>query len=241
MVVGYADPVRIFVDPPALVAGELRVRGDEHHYLCRVRRARLGDNVEVVDGTGRRAAAVIERFTDDETTLRVGAPEAIAPSPPFVRILLPPIKGDRMESCLEKLVEVGADAITVWPAARSIVKLDGKRDQRLVKYQAALRAAARQCGCAQVPVVSYADDLAAAIAALPAGARIVLDPACDAATPTKGDDITIASGPEGGLSPEELEQLVTAGFVAAGLGPRILRAETAPTIAVALIRAATRT
>ena len=52
-------------------------------------------------------------------------------------------------------------------------------------------------------------------------------------------DITIISGPEGGLAPDELDRL--AGFTSLGLGPRILRAETAPMIAVALIRAATRT
>jgi 16S rRNA (uracil1498-N3)-methyltransferase len=115
------------------------------------------------------------------------------------------------------------------------------RSARLAKYQAALQAAARQCGRAQVPSVSYAEDLAAALAALPAGARFVLDPASDGALAV-GDaaDVTIASGPEGGLAPDELEQFARADFVAISLGPRILRAETAPMIAVALIRAATQ-
>ena len=226
--------------PAALAAGELAVRGDEHHYLGRVRRARVGDAVEIVDGEGRRAAAVIERITLAETTLRVGEPEAIAAMPPFVRALVPLIKGDRMDACLEKLVEVGVDAIVVWPAARSVVKLDAKRDARIARYQAAAQAAARQCGRAQVPSVSYAADLAAAIANLPAGARLVLDPASDTSLATgEALDVTIASGPEGGLASDELEQLAQAGFVAIGLGPRILRAETAPMIAVALIRAAT--
>jgi 16S rRNA (uracil1498-N3)-methyltransferase len=69
----------------------------------------------------------------------------------------------------------------------------------------------------------------------------VLVPASDAA-PDAGtaDDVTIVSGPEGGLAPEELDCLIgPAGFVPAGLGPRVLRAETAPVIAVALLRAAT--
>jgi 16S rRNA (uracil1498-N3)-methyltransferase len=240
VVIGYAVAVRIFVEPEALIGGELTVRGDEHHYLCRVRRARVGDAVEVVDGEGRRAAAVIERFAEDETTLHIGLPEAIAELPPVVRVLVPLIKGDRMDACLEKLVEVGASVIVAWPAERSVVKLDAKRDQRLVKYQAALRAAARQCGRPNVPLISYADDLDAAIATA-GGTRIVLDPACDtllAVAPAA--EITIASGPEGGLSPVELERLVAANFTPVGLGPRILRAETAPTIAVALIRAATR-
>ncbi len=236
--------MRIFVDPAALVAGELAVRGDEHHYLARVRRARPGDPVELVDGSGRRAAATILRITDDQTTLHAGPPETIAARPPLVRALVPLIKGDRMDVCIEKLVEVGADAIVVWPAARSVARLDDtRRDARIAKYRAIVQAAARQSGRAQVPDVASAESLAAALAALPDGQRLVLDPTSDtaldaalAADPS-ASDVTVISGPEGGLAPGELDQL--ASFTPLGLGPRVLRAETAPMIAVALIRAAT--
>ena len=53
------------------------------------------------------------------------------------------------------------------------------------------------------------------------------------------DHLTLASGPEGGLSPAEVDALVAAGFTPIGLGPRVLRAETAPVIAAALVRATT--
>jgi 16S rRNA (uracil1498-N3)-methyltransferase len=246
--------MRIFVDPAELCAGELVVRGDEHHYLARVRRARPGDPIELVDGAGRRAAATIARITATETTLHAGAPELCNGRPPFVRALIPLIKGDRMDACIEKLVEVGVDAIVVWPAARSIARpADTRRDARIAKYRAIAQAAARQSGRAQVPEVASAEDLAAAIAGLPAaglglgpgpepgpgGLRLVLDPTSDAALdPGAATDITIISGPEGGLAPDELDRL--ASFTPLGLGPRVLRAETAPMVAVALIRAATR-
>lgn len=235
--------MRIFVDPARLVAGELVVHGDEHHYLARVRRARAGDRVEIVDGHGRRAAATIAKITDVATTLAVDAPEAIAATPPHVRVLVPLIKGDRMDVCLEKLVEVGADAIVIWPAARAVVKLAAdKRDARRGKLAAQLQAAARQSGRAQVPTLELADDLRAALAALPAGgARIVLDPSSDAALDAgTAPDVTIASGPEGGLTANELATFAAAGFASVGLGPRVLRAETAPLVAVAIVRAATR-
>src|SRR5689334_4523791 len=174
--------MRIFVDPARLAAGELVVGGDEHHYLARVRRARAGDAVELVDGAGRRAAATIARIGDAETTLIAGAPESIAQAPPRVRALVPLIKGERMDDCIEKLVEVGVDEIVVWPAARSVARLDdARRDARLAKYAAIARAAARQSGRAQVPAVAHADDLAAALARLPDGRRLVLDPTSDAA------------------------------------------------------------
>jgi 16S rRNA (uracil1498-N3)-methyltransferase len=233
--------MRIFVAPEALAKGELRISGDEHHYLGRVRRARVGDPVEIVDGHGRRAAATIVKIGED-TLLDVAEPETIVGKPPHIRALVPLIKGDRMDVCIEKLVEVGVDSIVVWPATRSVARLDdARREGRLAKYRAAVQAAARQCGRAQVPDVTHASDLAAAIASLPPGKRVVLDPSADAPLGVEGDlDVTIASGPEGGLTPDELEGLVAAGFVAVGLGPRVLRAETAPTIAVALIRHASR-
>jgi 16S rRNA (uracil1498-N3)-methyltransferase len=266
--------VRIFVDPDRLALGSLVLRGDEHHYLARVRRARPGEVIELVDGEGRRARALIEAIVADATTLRVEAPESIPSLPPFVRALVPLIKGDRMDTCLEKLVEVGVDAIVVWPAERSVVRLhDDRRDARIAKYNAATQAAARQCGRAQVPAVTAAFDLAAAIGALPDTAGLVLDPLAETSiadalrlsafaigssksgvvahltqsgTVSLPDDsmvgrisdVTIASGPEGGLAPDELRQL--AAFMSVGLGPRILRAETAPVVAVALVRAATR-
>lgn len=232
--------MRIFVDPAALATGELVVRGSEHHYLAHVRRARPGDAVELLDGAGRRAAATIARIGDTETTLCAGPPERIHARPPLVRALVPLIKGDRMDLCIEKLVEVGADAIVVWPAARSVARLDEpRRDARLAKYRSIARAAARQSGRADVPELAIADGLPGALAALPGGARLVLDPASNAVLdPGDAADVTVVSGPEGGLAPDELERL--AGFTPVGLGPRVLRAETAPVIAVALIRAATR-
>jgi 16S rRNA (uracil1498-N3)-methyltransferase len=235
--------VRIFVSPLATgdVPGELIVRGDEHHYLSRVRRARVGDELEIVDGAGHRARATIAAIRDAETALVVGAIEAIEDALPRVRVLVPPIKGDRMDTCIEKLVEVGADEIVVWPAVRAVVKLDGARRASRVEHYASLaQAAARQSGRVSVPRVSAADSLAAALVALPAGARIVLDPSADRGPWPSADDVTLISGPEGGLAPDELDALAAADFASLGLGPRVLRAETAPVVAVALVRAATR-
>jgi 16S rRNA (uracil1498-N3)-methyltransferase len=230
--------MRIFVVPLAL--GHVTVHGDEHHYLSRVRRSRAGDAVELVDGAGQRAHAQIVRISETETVLDVATIETVVDLPPRVRVMIPLIKGDRMDTCLEKLVEVGADEIVVWPAVRAVVRLDADRlDGRIAKYQAAVVAAARQSGRANVPVVSAAQSLAAAIAALPQGARVLLDPSADREPFPAAADLSIISGPEGGFAPEELDALTIAGFLSIGLGPRTLRAETAPVIAVALVRAAT--
>jgi 16S rRNA (uracil1498-N3)-methyltransferase len=311
--------MRLFVSP--LAAGELTVRGDEHHYLAYVRRARAGDVVELLDGAGLRATAEVVGVTASETTLRVGEVEEVQALPPRLRALVPLIKGDRMDTCLEKLVEAGVDDVVVWPAARAVVKLDDqRRPARIEHYQGIAQAAARQSGRAAIPTIVWADSLTPAIATAAGGLKLVLDPAAErvelgvllarepaaplappevararstpeglidladarafdestevavtgryhrpgtpppehpgdpdsatttgrfarvTAVPTNDafvDHVTIASGPEGGLAPTELDALAAAGFVPVGLGPRVLRAETAPVICVALIRSAT--
>lgn len=226
--------MRIFVSPAQLAAGALTITGDEHHYLSRVRRARVGDRVELVDGAGRRASGQITTMTDATTSLLVDTPSAVLAAPPFIRALIPWIKGDRMDLCIEKLVEAGCDEIAIYAAARAVVKLDGDRlTSRLAKLQSAAQAAARQCGRAQVPAV-IAGSLSSG-----SGLRIVLDPTSDAPL-SAGDatEVTLASGPEGGFAPSELEALSS--WTSAGLGPRILRAETAPVLATAILRAQTR-
>jgi 16S rRNA (uracil1498-N3)-methyltransferase len=233
----------LFVSPQVLRAGEIIVRGDEHHYISRVRRARAGMHVELLDGAGRCAEAVIERLAADHTVLRAEAPIAVAAAVPRCQVLLPLIKGDRMDSCIEKLVEVGADTIVVWPAERSVVRLDGERQAaRTVHYQAIAQAASRQSGRADVPTVQLASSLHDAIATVPdSSARVVLDPASAlAAVPDGAGEVTFASGPEGGLAPGELEELAAAGFQSLSLGPRVLRADTAPVVAVAWLRCWTR-
>lgn len=224
--------MRIFISP--LAVGEIVVRGDEHHYVGRVRRSRVGDDVELVDGQGSRALAKITAIRETETVLSVGVVETIAEPMPRITALIPWIKGDRMDTCLEKLVEVGVTDIIVWPAARAVVKLDGeRRTTRIAHHQGALQAAARQCGRAQVPTIRAVDSLAQAVSGR---TGIVLDPAVERGElPTS--DTSVISGPEGGFAPAELDAL--AGWTSIGLGPRVLRAETAPVIAVALIRAAT--
>lgn len=214
-----------------LAAGVVAIRGDEHHYLMRVRRSRVGDAVELVDGAGMRAVGRIEAIGAEETLVRAEPPEVIPDELPRIRAVIPWIKGDRMELCVEKLVEVGVDEIVVFEAARAVVQLAGDRlAARISKLQATAAAAARQSGRAVVPTVSSGDLGSAGV-----GSCYVLVPGAERIEAT-GDVVTIASGPEGGWAPEELEGLTRAGWQPMGLGRNVLRAETAPIIAVAAFR-----
>jgi 16S rRNA (uracil1498-N3)-methyltransferase len=230
--------IRLVLDE--ITTGDIAITGDDHHYLGRVRRARVGDELELIGRDGRRADATIARMTAAETIVRVDHVGYVSPFMPRIRVLVPLIKGDRMDLCLEKLVEAGADRIVVWAAERSIVKLDpAKLDARLDHYKAVAAAAARQSGAFE-PQITYVPSLRVAVAELGVGARLMLDPNADRDdVPVAAPEVNIISGPEGGFAPAELDLLTGERFEPFGLGPRVLRAETAPVIAVALVRAAT--
>lgn len=248
--------IRVAHDLAAVTAGEVTIAGDEAHYLTRVRRVRVGDAVQLFDGAGRTAAATIVRLTATNVVVSAQPPVTAPPVLPHITAVIPLIKGDRFDYCIEKLVEVGVDAILVWQAERAVVKLDGDRARaRVDKWRSAITAATRQAGRAHEATIDGVLPLhgpAGALARLPANAlRLVLHPS--GGTPllqlrrsdSDGDNhgllapIVVLTGPEGGLAPEEIEALTAQDFCPAELGPRILRAETAPVIAVALLRAGT--
>ncbi len=235
---------RLLVAPGSLAAGSLSVTGDDHHYLFRVLRMRVGDRITLFDGEGRQADAEIRAIGARTADLAVGEP-ALAPAsvPPRLTVLLSIIKGERMDFCLPKLVELGVGRIIPVLAERSVVKLDGERaEKRRERYRAQVRAAAQQCRSSFLPLVDPVSRLGEALARV-AGADLRLVLWEDArAVPLRSTlpevapaQVAVLVGPEGGLTDEEVERAREAGFVAVGLGPRILRAETAAVSSAAIL------
>jgi len=196
----------------------------------------IGDAVVVFDGRGHEATAIVSNVTPSAAKLSIPGP-IVAESPPRTHftVLQSLIKGDRMTMCVEKLVELGAHDIVLVAAARSVVKLTPDRaEARRNKLQITARQAAQQCRRASVPTIGPVVSLAeAVVAAGEADLAVCLwEAACAVPLarllpeqPPKS--ISLLVGPEGGFTDEELAAADAAGFVRAGLGPRILRAETA--------------
>lgn len=236
---------RLWVSPAQLATGPLLVGGDDHAYLFRVRRLAVGDELVVFDGAGREARAVVGEVDGDRARLEVGAVGAVVRPAPHITVVQAVLKGERMDWCLEKLVEVGADELVVCETARGVVRLDeARRAKRLVRHQTIAREAARQSGRADVPPVRAAaslDDALADARVTAATVRLVGDPTAGtpllaaACTP---EPLVLLIGPEGGLAPDELTRAAAAGFTGVSLGATILRAETAGPAAVFAIRAA---
>jgi 16S rRNA (uracil1498-N3)-methyltransferase len=230
--------IRVHVPAAQLSAGPVQLREREHHYLTRVRRVRVGDAVELFDGLGGSAAAVIRAIDAAAITLQVEVVRRDARRGAELTALIPLLKGDRMDQCVEKLVEVGVDRLVLWSAARSVVRLDGdKREARLERMRAQVLAAARQCGRADVPELDGVWTLEEVAQRCQAARRVALAPR---AAPLSCDDaigsLALLSGPEGGLTAGELDALQAAGFVFASLGATVLRADTAPVVATAIWR-----
>lgn len=229
---------RLLVAPPRLSEGDVVVDGDDYAYLFRARRLAVGDAVQVFDGAGREAEARVAEVGPTQAVLAVGPVRAAPPRRPHVTVLQAVIKGERMDWCLEKLVEVGVDAIVPCQTERTIARVEpSKRAARRERHQAVAAAAARQCGRADLPAVEEIQPLATALAAVTAPRRLVADPGGPALTAVDDDGaVAILIGPEGGLAPGELAAAAAAGFAPVSLGPTILRAETAGLILVAAVR-----
>jgi 16S rRNA (uracil1498-N3)-methyltransferase len=203
-----------------------------------------GDALSLFDGAGREVEAAVEDISRRRVRVLLGEPLVPRPeSPLFAELCVPPLKADRFEWALEKAVELGAAAVVPLAtergdaAARRV--LHGARPDRWLRVMAA---AAEQCGRATLPRLAPAVRLPELLAVPFAGARVVLAETAPArplrdCVPAGATRVQLIVGPAGGFTPAEREAARRAGCAEAGLGPRILRAETAAIAALALLQA----
>lgn len=212
------------------------------HHARDVLRLRAGAAVRVFDGRGHEFEATLDEVSHRGVAMRLGAATGPRPESPLRIVLaVSPLKGDRMELVIQKATELGVAQI--WPvvAARTDAAarpaLEGSRQGRWEKVASA---AAEQSGRAVVPGIAPARTLDALIAVGFAGLRLLFEAPAQTslgalARPHGG--VLALVGPAGGWEAAEVHRLVGAGFVPVGLGPRILRAETAALAVVTTLQA----
>lgn len=238
---------RALVPGGALDAPTVRLEGERFHHLTHVLRLGVGDVVELFDGAGTAAEGEIVTVDATGVTLRRGAVrQAAGDDGPRLVLLAAELKGDRFDWVIQKATELGVDEIVPVAFARSVPRPTAEaRVRRHARRLRIVEEAGRQCRAGRLPDLRETTTLEAALAA----AAPTLGLCCHeearggpglqerlAGAPTDGR-LVILTGPEGGLAPEEVEAAKAAGFLLAGLGPRILRAETAAVAAVALAAA----
>ena len=235
-----------FFCPAPLIAGQALSlpAGAARH--AQVLRLQPGRGITLFNGEGGQHPALIEQMGRSDVTVRVGPHEPVereAARQVHLAIGMP--ANERMDWLVEKATELGAAGI--WPllTGRGVLRLAGERSARKqAHWQAIAIAACEQCGRNRVPRVHEVQALAdwlkkSGPAPADAGTRLLLslrDGAQPLGRPLAGaGDLTFLSGPEGGLSPAEEAAAIACGFAPVTLGPRVLRAETAPLAVLAAL------
>ena len=227
---------RFFIDAP-LSLGQHELPEAQAHYIGRVLRHAAGDAVQLFDGSGQEYLG--ELIEVGKKTVRVELREQFAgqaESPLRIHLGQGLSRGERMDWAIQKATELGVGEITPIVSERCEVRLkDERADKRMAHWRQVAISACEQCGRSVLPVLHAPQTLAEWQAAVQAELKLVLHPvAAPLESHAKPQTLAFLIGPEGGLSDAEVEQAKTAGFHAARLGPRVLRTETAPVVALAV-------
>lgn len=228
------------------VGDVVEVTGDEAHHAVAVRRLRVGEQVVLTDGRGASAPGVVATTGKRVFTVEVGRVEQAEQARPVFTVVQALPKGDRGELAVEVLTEIGVETIVPWSASRSVAVWRGERAAKShAKWAATAREAAKQARRSWFPTVSAlqgTDEVAELLRA--ADLAVVLHE--DAVEPLAElsldgvEHVVVVVGPEGGLSPDELDTFAAAGVRPVRLGQEVLRTSTAGLAAVAALMAGSR-
>ena len=213
--------------------GTAVLRGADAHHLSRVMRGKPGDTVILCDGNAVEYTATITGFGDEtvEFSVEPGYPSAAEPTVD-VTLLVGYPKQDKLEQVIRHGVELGCDHFIPF-FSRYCVAAPKKEEQKNERYNRIAFEAAKQCGRGVLPDVALYDLVLFCYECGGAPLRQLLAEA----KPADGQKrkIAVITGAEGGFAAEEAEMAAQAGAKTVGLGPRILRCETAPLAVVSAV------
>lgn len=223
--------LRLYIDDAIAGPGELTLPADAARHV-QVRRLQPGDALCLFDGRGGEWQGEVLAMGRRDVVVRLLSHAAIERElTPPVTIALGMPANDRMDALVEKAAELGMAALQPLHTARSVLRLDAERaERRRAHWQAVAQSASEQCGRTRLPVVHAVrgfDDWLATTA-VQGAAGWLLDPQAPPPDRAPAQALQLLSGPEGGFTADERHAALAHGFIAVGLGPRVLRADTAP-------------
>ncbi|WP_100372239.1 16S rRNA (uracil(1498)-N(3))-methyltransferase [Bacillus sp. FJAT-45037] len=240
---------RYFVNKDQMLQATVTVTGDDVKHIARVMRMQAGDEIICSNNAGRTVRASIQHVT--ETLVTCDIVEELEPKtelPIRVTVAQGLPKGDKLELLAQKGTELGVNHIQPFAASRSIVKWEAKKAKKKVErlekiakeaaeqsYREKIPSVAESISFAQLvqQVKNYTHTVVAYEESAKSGEASALSNVLN--TVKEGDSLLVIVGPEGGLSETEATELTAAGAVLCGLGPRIIRTETAPLYVLAAI------
>ncbi len=200
------------------------------HHLLRVLRLEPGARVVLFDGDGNARPAEIVAVEDRRAVVVARGPIARDVPSREAHLLVGLIKPKALDLALRMAVEAGVTHVHLFVAKRS-----QGRPPREDRWERVAEAAAAQCGRADLPVVTWAPSLVAALDALPAGLALYVATPGAARPPHPEGPAAAVIGPEGGLTPDEVAACAARGAIPLGLGAWTLRAETACALAAGFV------
>jgi 16S rRNA (uracil1498-N3)-methyltransferase len=196
-----------------------------------------GDLLQLFDGSGQEFRATLVEVGKKRVVVQIDEQFAgQIDSPLQIHLGQGLSRGERMDWAIQKATELGVSEITPIFSERCEVRLkDERADKRLLHWRQVAISACEQCGRSRVPVIHPPVLLADWLKQTQAELKLVLHPVAEPwVSHAKPATLAFLIGPEGGLSDTEVDQAKGAGFHAARLGPRVLRTETAPVVALAV-------
>lgn len=232
---------RFFVNNP-LAVGEIAViDGADARHIAGALRMSIGETLTLCDGAGTDYACTLTAVGKDTVSASVDAAAPTVSEPTLaVTLYMGMPKGDKLELIIQKAVELGVTAIVPVITARSIVRISGKdAEKKQVRLQRIAAEAAGQSGRGIIPTVEAPIGWKTALSRLTEENTLLCyegggAPIGTQVTPAD-TAVSLVVGPEGGFDPAEVDAVKAAGGRIATLGPRILRCETAPLAAIAVM------
>lgn len=233
---------RLFVDVPMQAGDQIELPSDAAHYVSKVLRLKAGRPLLIFNGQGGEYQAALKTVDKKSVTVDVETfSDVDRESPLKVELAIGISRGDRMDWVVQKATELGVTAITPLFTERTEVKLDASRQaSRLQHWQQVAVSACEQSQRTRVPVVSPPRRFGDFLDDCNAQHKLVLHPSAEGAglNPQEAiDSVCVLVGPEGGFSEAEIDSALMAGFRAWQVGPRVLRTETAPVVALSILQA----
>jgi 16S rRNA (uracil1498-N3)-methyltransferase len=226
---------------------DLSIYGHEAHYLINVLRLREGDEIQIIDDTGRLHKGEVRLVKKKEVIVKLIETEDINTEPELHLILIQAIlKGEKMDFIIQKSTELGVREIYPIITSRTIVRETAKEE----RWKRIAKEAVRQCGRTEVPLIHkpvlfeyLLESTNQQLLPLPPISQgfIFYESAQKglkemASKIQSSKNISLIVGPEGGFARDEVEKAISKGFIPVSLGPRILRAETATVVALSLLQ-----
>ncbi|WP_439442628.1 16S rRNA (uracil(1498)-N(3))-methyltransferase [Listeria aquatica] len=234
---------RYFIDQVMEKDLPVSITGDDFHHMVRVMRMKTGDEVWLVDSNEKVARATLQEILEDEVTLAVSSfVEKTSELPVEITVASGLPKGDKLDLIVQKGTELGAAQFLLFQAERSVTKWDEKKVyKKMERLERIAKEAAEQSHRERIPLLRYHSSLSALFKSEIQAFDFVVCAYEESAKQgessslarvfqemPKGSRLLVIFGPEGGISEQEVTELRELDARFAGLGPRILRTETAP-------------